>query len=59
MRFATPIPRHADFEAKMEQAADERRIAGEQEDRIVADAIVLHARSSSGRGEVLYESTHA
>ena len=49
---SVPHPAPADFEAKMEQAADEQRITGEQEDRIVADDIVLHARSSSGRDAV-------
>jgi hypothetical protein len=42
----------ADFEARMERAADEQRITGEQEDRIVATDIILHARSRSGRGAV-------
>ena len=42
----------ADFEARMERAADEQRITGEQEDRIVATDIILHARSRSGRDAV-------
>jgi hypothetical protein len=41
----------ADFEAKVEQAADEQRITGEQEDRIVATDIILQGRSSRGRSE--------
>ena len=41
----------ADFEARVEQAADEQRITGEQEDRIVATDIILQGRSSRGRSE--------
>ena len=41
-------PAPADFEAKVEQAADEQRITVEQEDRIVATDLILHARSSGG-----------
>ena len=38
-----------DFEARVAQAADEERITGEEEDRIVATDLILHARGSQDR----------
>ena len=41
-----------EFEAAMASAADEGKISGEQEDRIVATDIILQAQSGSGRSTV-------
>ena len=41
-----------DFEARVAQAADERRITGEQEERIVATDLILQARGSRDRGAI-------
>ena len=41
-----------DFEARIAQAADEGRITGEQEDRIVATDLILRARSGRDGGRV-------
>ena len=41
-----------EFEARIAQAADERRITGEQEERIVATDLILQARGSRDRGPV-------
>ena len=41
-----------DFEARVAQAADEERITGEQEDRIVATDLILQARSGRDGGAV-------
>ena len=41
-----------EFEARIAQAADERRITGEQEERIVATDLILQARGGRDRGPV-------
>ena len=41
-----------EFEARIAQAADERRITGEREERIVATDLILQARGSRDRGPV-------